>query len=162
MSIETKVSRLCALTCLSFRTLAKDLDIRASLKAEGYDLPKSNSGIQNLVSKKHDQIQEETKTTLTNLKEDDMRFTVTTDEYTSARNRRFINVNIHIPGDFFSLGVPRAHGSMPATRQLEVLTERLSNFDLQFERDIIAITTDGASVMIKLGKLLKLESKVGK
>ena len=53
MSIETKVSRLCALTCLSFKTLAKDLDIRASLKAEGYDLPRGNSGIQQLVYKKY-------------------------------------------------------------------------------------------------------------
>ena len=53
MSIETKVSRLCALTCLSFKTLAKDLDIRASLKAEGYDLPRGNSGIQKLVYKKY-------------------------------------------------------------------------------------------------------------
>ena len=53
MSIETKVSRLCALTRLSFKTLANDVDIRASLKAEGYDLPRGNSGIQKLVYKKY-------------------------------------------------------------------------------------------------------------
>ena len=53
MSIETKVSRLCSLTCLSFRVLATDVDIRASLKAEGYDLPLGNSNIQKLVYKKY-------------------------------------------------------------------------------------------------------------
>ena len=53
MTIETKVSRLCALTCLSFRILAKDVDLRASLKAEGYDLPHGNSNIQKLVYKKY-------------------------------------------------------------------------------------------------------------
>ena len=134
---------------------------RASLKAEGYDLPKGNSQIQKLVIKKYGQVQDEMKTDLTQLKQKGARYTVTTDEYTSSKNRRYININIHVPGNFFSLGVPRAHGTMPATRQLEVLTDRLSNFDLQFERDIIAITTDGASVMKKLGKLLKQGSKVG-
>ena len=72
-------------------------------------------------------------------------------------------MNIHVlGGDFISLGVPRAYGSMPATRQIEVLTERLDIYDIQFERDVVGITTDGAKVMTKMGKLLKKDSKVGK
>ena len=76
------------------------------------------------------------------------------------KNRRYINVNCHVKDDFFSLGVPRAYGSMPATRQIEVLTERLEIFDISFERDVIAITTDGAKVMTKMGKILKKDSQV--
>ena len=160
MSIETKISRLCSLTCLSFRVLSTDPDIRASLKAEGYPLPRGNSEIQKLVYRKYDQVTDEMKAALNKLRNENARFTITTDEYTSGRNRRYINVNIHVQGDFFSLGVPRAYGTMPATRQIEILTERLSNFDVQFHRDIIAITTDGAKVMKKMGKLLKRDNEV--
>ena len=50
---------------------------------------------------------------------------------------------------------------MPASRQIEVLTDRLSIYDLQFETDVIAVTTDGAKVMTKIGKLLKRDFEIG-
>ena len=41
--------------------------------------------------------------TLSTLKKKGFRFTLTTDEYTSMKNRRYINVNCHVKDDFFSL-----------------------------------------------------------
>ena len=114
------------------------------------------SQLRDLVVKKHEQVIEEVKVKLAKMKAQNVKFCLTTDEYTSGRNRRYVNVNYHFKGDFFSLGVPRAHGSMPAEKQIELIEARLSKFDLDFAKDIIAISTDGAAVMTKMGKdLLK-------
>ena len=46
---------------------------------------------------------------------------------------------------------------MPTEKQTELIKARLSKFDLDFVKDVIAISTDGAAVMTKMGKdLLKL------
>ena len=155
MTLETKVSRLCTLSCLTFNKLAHDKDIREALKAHGFELPKSCTQLRKLVLMKHDQVIEETKVELEGFKEKKIRGSLTTDEYTSIRNRRFVNINFHTHGDFHSLGIARAKGTMPAEKQAELLTERLAKYDLVLSHDIIAMTTDGASVMKKMGRALK-------
>ena len=49
MTLETKVSRLCTLSCLTFNKLAHDKDIREALKAHGFELPKSCTQLRKLV-----------------------------------------------------------------------------------------------------------------
>ena len=62
-------------------------------------------------------------------------------------------VNLHgNEGTFWSLGIIRVHGSLPA--------ERLREFGLDLDGDIIAICTDGASVMVKVGKLIKADQQL--
>ena len=56
-----------------------------------------------------------------------------------------------------SLGMVRVTGSMPAEKALELLDARLEEFGLDRERHIVGATTDGASVMIKLGRLMNTE-----
>ena len=45
---------------------------------------------------------------------------------------------------------------MPVEKCISLLKERLHNFKINLEDDIISIMTDGASVMKKFGKFLKL------
>ena len=47
------------------------------------------------------------------------------------------------------------HGSMRAEDAVDLATQRLLEFDLDIEKDIVGATTDGASVMVKFGKLIK-------
>ena len=42
------------------------------------------------------------------------KFSLTFDEYTSVKNRRYMNLNIHYNGEFQSLGMLRVNGTMPA------------------------------------------------
>ena len=155
MSLERKVSRLCALSCLSFKKLATDVDIREALKAQNYELPKNWNHIKNLVLKEYNHVVDEVKDVLKTKKDKKVRFSITTDEYTSVKNRRYVNINCHHQRNFNSLGVPRAYGTMPAEKQVVVICDRLEKYGLEYSKDIIAFTTDGASVMKKMGELLK-------
>ncbi|CAK1584782.1 unnamed protein product [Parnassius mnemosyne] len=82
------------------------------------------------------------------------------DMMTSSRNRRYMNVNLHYA--FFkgnhhttrNLGLCRTYGSVTAIKCEQYLRERLHEFKLDFETDVIAIISDGASVMTKLGRNL--------
>ena len=88
---------------------------------------------------------------------DGFRFSVTLDEYTRLGNRKLCNINLHIPdGDFLRIGMVRVRGSATAEVVKDVLTKKLSEYGVEIEKDVMAHTTDGASVCKKMGKLLKI------
>jgi hypothetical protein len=83
-----------------------------------------------------------------------MQFSLTFDEWTSIQNRRYLNVNVHIEGEFWSLGLARAVvGSLPVEKCFELVQKVLTQFMLNYDEDIVCITTDGASVMQMVGRL---------
>lgn len=69
-----------------------------------------------------------------------------------------MNVNIHTWKDnkavFWNLGLIRIYGSMPAEAAVDLLRKRLLEFGLSLDDDVVNITTDGASVMTKVGRLI--------
>jgi hypothetical protein len=152
---------LVALDCLPFNTLARSEDIRKGLAAQRYMPPASDNGIRGCVAKYTVEIKENVLTALEEEKKSGIRFSVTLDEYTSARNRRYCCVNIHNPqGKFHSIGMIRVQGSLPAERAVEMLCTKLEEFHLDLKCDIIAVTTDGASVMKKMGRILECEHQL--
>ena len=72
-------------------------------------------------------------------------------EYTSVKNRRYMNLNIHYNGGFQSLEMLRVNGTMPASKAIELITKKLDSFGLNLDKDIVASVTDGASLMKKIG-----------
>ena len=78
---------------------------------------------------------------------------VTLDEYTSTRSRKYMNLNLHYDSDPLNLGMVRIKSSVPAERAENVVNERLQEFGLKME-DIVAATTDGASVMKSFGRMI--------
>ena len=146
---------------LSFRVFIESPDLRSALLAKGFsDLPKSAVTIQRLVMGHADLLRERTASELALRKANGKRFSLTFDEWTSTRNRRYMNVNVHAGADYWNLGLVRVHGSMPATKCVELLKSKLSVFALDLDRDIVAICTDGASVMVKVGKLIAAEQQL--
>jgi hypothetical protein len=81
------------------------------------------------------------------LKLDGARFSISFEEYTSVATKRFMNLNVHFEGGFHSLGMIHVHGTMPATKAIQLVTAKLKEFGLNLDCDIIGSTTDGASVM---------------
>ncbi|KAF8778539.1 hypothetical protein HNY73_015253 [Argiope bruennichi] len=75
------------------------------------------------------------------------------DEWTSKRNHRYLNINVHYLAEDFNLGLVPIVGTCDAQRTLELLSEKLQNFNLNLETDIVAATNDGAVVMKKIGKI---------
>lgn len=61
---------------------------------------------------------------------------------------------MHYKEKYFNLGLVRIYGSCTAEHYVNMVEERLKNFNLDVKNDIICITTDGASVMGKVGRLM--------
>ena len=78
---------------------------------------------------------------------------VTLDEYTSTRSRRYMSINLHYDSDSVNLGMVRIKGSMPVEIVENLVKERLHEFGLKME-DIVAATTDGASVMKSFKRMI--------
>lgn len=94
------------------------------------------------------------------MKQNGKRFSLTFDEWTSVRNRRYLNINIHAEKKIWNIGVTQVSGSMPAEKCIEVIDLKLKDHGLSLNEDIVCITTDGASVMKKVGKLLNANQQL--
>jgi len=105
-------------------------------------------------------VQQKYKEELEYLKSQGKQFTLTFDEWTSTKNRRYLNVNIHIKSDFWNLGLARVKGSLPFEICIKLVEERLQIYGISFHEDIICITTDGAPVMQKIGKILSCRQQL--
>jgi len=156
-SMEKKVSRMVAKDGLPFRVFCSSKDLRDLFNSSGHKLPTSPNTIKLIVMNYGMTLKMKIQSELAQLKENDHRFTLTFDEWTSSMNKRFMNVNVHTFHDkslFWNLGLIRVFGSMPAESGVSILKKKLTQFGLLLEKDIICITTDGASVMKKLGRLI--------
>ena len=81
------------------------------------------------------------------------RFSVTTDEYTSKQNKRFSAVSLHSrQGRPMKIGMIRIRGSLPAKKAASELKQKLNEYDIREDNHIVANTTDGCSMMKKMGK----------
>jgi hypothetical protein len=162
MSFPATISRMAACDGLPFLTFVTSKDLRRSLAALGFgEIPKSPNGIRKIVVDHANQIRTQVTDELKNLKKNGARFSVSFDEWTSTRNRRYMNVNVHADGqNYWNLGLIRVKGSMDAESCVRLLSKKLDMFDLSLETDIVGIVTDGASVMTKVGKLISSEHQL--
>lgn len=128
-----------------------------SLKKSGYDdLPKSPNTIKKIVVEKSTQLKGDLKKELEKLKAQGQKFSVSLDEWTSARNRRYMNINVHCSNfqdkGFRNLGLARITGRGTAVRCANILKAKLASYDLSLKEDIACVVTDGASVMCAMGR----------
>lgn len=140
---------------MTFRIFYTSQDLRLLLSSKfNRPIPSSPNTIKAMVMKYGEQVRQEIIATIGKIKTT-QRFSTTFDEWTSQRNRRFLNINVHYDGDaHINLGLVRVFGSLPAEKCVEKVTEHLASFGLDFERDVVCNTTDGASVMRKVGRLV--------
>jgi hypothetical protein len=87
------------------------------------------------------------------------RFSLSTDEWTSLKNRRFAGLNLH-GKKVRLLGMIRIKGSMTSERGKEIIQRKLSEFGLDLTKHIVATVTDGAAVMRKMGELMDVEHQI--
>lgn len=141
-----------ALDGFSINGVTKSTFIRESLSAKGYSLPRDNSSVMAMVHEFYDVAKQQTKEQIAKQKE--TKFSATLDEWTSLKNQRYLNVNIHAAnGKFYNLGLIRIKNSCPAEVVIELMLQKLNEFGLSFA-DIVAATTDGAAVMCKFGRMI--------
>jgi len=160
-SLSEIVSRLAAQDGITIRAITNSKFIRQSIVDRGYNLPKSENSVMRLIHTEFENRKEEVIKKLTTIKNDGGKFSITLDEWVSARNRRFININVHgNNGICNNLGLVRATGSCTSAVVLEIVTKHLELFNLSFQNDIVCTTNDGASVMVKYGRDCPSESQL--
>ena len=80
---------------IPFNTIATSEDIRAGIKAMGLEIPTSSNGIRNVVWRFFDEIKAGVKVDIAEKLAADGRFSISVDEYTSCKNRRYMTINLH-------------------------------------------------------------------
>lgn len=153
-SMEKMVSRMVCKDGFSLNSFCTSSDLRYLFSKSGFQLPNSPNTIRSTVINFSNTVKADMIIEFTHLKEQSQRFSLSFDEWTSQKNHRYLNVNVHHKDTHFNLGLIRIRGSCTAEHCIGLVKERLTSFGLDFETDIIGITTDGASVMVKFGKLI--------
>jgi hypothetical protein len=166
-TLGATLARMAALDGLSFNVLAQSRDIKLGLEARGYSIssiPNSHVTVQKKIMEHGDLLRSKVAERLSNILQNKQRVSLTFDEWTSTRNRRYMNINVHLSDkqqpSFYSLGLIRVKGSMPAEKCCELLEKKLKSFGISLTDHVVAICTDGASVMTKVGKLIAPEQQL--
>ena len=110
------LARMTACDGLPFNIFITSKDLRKSLIALGHSLPRSVTTIREQVFKYGAHVVERIKHDLILKKNNGEKFSITLDEWTSMRNRRYLNINIHGIGYFWNLGLVRISGCFSAER----------------------------------------------
>lgn len=162
-SLQVCISKLASVEGFSLNKIKTSEFIQKAVAAEGHTLPKSENTLRKMVINDCTEKKSEMKDTFDRKLKCGERFSITLDEWTSIRNRRYININVHDSNNQqFNLGLIRAKGSITSERTLELVRAKCNSFGLAVtapntgsgSRDIVSATTDGASVMMRFGRIM--------
>lgn len=89
-------------------------------------------------------VHEKLKAEIKSYRTEGSRFCVTFDEWTSSRNRRYMNLILHgEDSKIWNLGLVRCKSSMTAEKCLNAVIKKIEWFYLSMDRDIVSIVCDG-------------------
>jgi len=152
-SLGEIVEELATKDGFSIRGITRSNFIRQAISDKGFKLPKSENGIMTLIHAEYEKKKILYVKYFDEAKKKGEKFSITLDEWTSSRQRRYMNINVHDQTrNVFNLGLVRIVGSSNAEKVLLHVTDHLKAFHLSFENDIVATTNDGASVLVKYGR----------
>ena len=155
-SMEVEIARMAAVDGFAFNAIANSEFMQSNLAktADQYDKPPpvSCNGVKTLVMNFHELKKHQLKLQLGEKLSQELRFSLTLDEYTSIQNKRYLNINIHEDIAYWSLGLLEINGAFGSNQCAEVVKSCLNDFGLDLEKNIAGCTTDGASMMVKFGR----------
>ncbi|UYV76771.1 hypothetical protein LAZ67_14001985 [Cordylochernes scorpioides] len=151
-STDAVLARMIALDGLSFSDFITSKDLRKCLNALGHEIPLSAETIKIKVCRYADTFREKVVRELQMEKEKGQTFSLTLDEWTSIRSKRYLNINIHSRTKVWNLGLTRISGVVSSEQYKYVIGAKLLEFGIDFETDIVCVTTDGCAMMVKLEK----------
>lgn len=158
-SMAEIVAKLAAVDGFSIHGICKSEFIRQSLSAQKYSLPKDKHNVMKLIHEFYELAKSMVTEKIKSHTDIGGKFSLTLDEWTSLKNRRYLNVNVHFNKCYINLGLVRIIGSCTAEKSVELVNAKLWDFGISAS-DVVASTTDGASVMIKFGRLSAYEHQL--
>ncbi|GFS34108.1 BED-type domain-containing protein, partial [Nephila pilipes] len=158
-TLEEIVSKLVCVDGFTVNAITKSNFIRKSLHDKGYSFPPNPSDVMKLVYKQYNVIKARVTNEILSKLNAGLRCSLTLDEFTSLKNRRYLNINVHFnEGEIFNLGMLRIRGSFSAENCVKAVETKLKEFGIITEKHIVACVTDGASMMVKFGKIMSCEN----
>ncbi|GFU33513.1 BED-type domain-containing protein [Nephila pilipes] len=158
-TLEEIVSKLVCVDGFTVNAITKSNFIRKSLHDKGYSFPPNPSDVMKLVYKQYNVIKARVTNEISSKLNAGLRCSLTLDEFTSLKNRRYLNINVHFnEGEIFNLGMLRIRGSFSAENCVKAVETKLKEFGIITEKHIVACVTDGASMMVKFGKIMSCEN----
>lgn len=153
-SLPAVLSKMIALDGFCYFNFIESIELRKCLSSRGFEVPKSQNTISGIVFKYSLSIQNKISIELQKIRKAGKCFTLTFDEWSSTKNKRYLCLNIHVENEFWNLGLIRAFGYQPAEKCAKLIEDRLKIYSLSIKSDVFGGTTDGVRVMVSLGKLL--------
>ena len=140
---------------MTYKMMANSYDFKEGLQARGFTPLNTHTAISKEVQEYAAQVRADKIKYLTSRIKSGLKVSVSTDEYTAKNRRRYSALNVHNP-EWLAIGIGmiRIVGSLTADIAAQELTDKLLQFGVSVKRDMVASSTDGASVMIKLGDIL--------
>ena len=158
-SQQQMYAELAAVDRLSFQQIASSNFIRNAMLKEGLKSHTSPNTIKDKVYQYYNEAKDIVIDHLQKKIKENCRFALSFDEYT-GKNRRYLTINVHSEnGVCYNLGMVRVWNSQTAETVLKLVELRLADFKMNFDH-ITAMVTDGASIMVKLGRLTPCEHVV--
>lgn len=152
-SLGEILAKLAAKDGFTINGITKSEFIRDSLSAKGHKLPLSVNDVMNLILKYYEEKEKEMVNELSDICSSGNRLSVSIDEWTSIRNKRYFSVICHTTeATHYNLGLVYIPGKCGATEVRQIVEERLKHFGVKFESDVVAVTSDGPNVMKKFGR----------
>ncbi|UYV81542.1 hypothetical protein LAZ67_20001485 [Cordylochernes scorpioides] len=108
--VDRLESKMIALDGLSFSVFVTSKDLRKCLNALGHEIPLFAETIKIKVCRYADTFREKVVRELQMEKEKGQLFSLTLDEWTSIRSKRYLNINIHSRTKVWNLGLTRISG----------------------------------------------------
>lgn len=100
-TLSEVLSRMVAKDAISFRTFTTSSDLRLALAARGFDVPRSTNTICSKVMEFANSVKLAIASDLSKRRQAGEVFSLTMDEWSSLRNRRYANINIHFAGYYY-------------------------------------------------------------
>ena len=155
-SVEEVITEMAAEDGFTFHAIANSSFTRKSLTLQGLQAPHDPKTVAKMVlmfanDKKHDMAKE-----IEAMIQCCKRFSASLAEYTSIKNRRLASVK----DKYYSLEMVSIDGSLNAACATELLREKLLEFKVSLDSHIVAMVSDGAAMMLKMGHEILAEHQV--
>lgn len=134
ITMEEMISKLVAVDGFPISAISKSEFIRHSFSDKGFNLPKNPNRIMQMVYKQYETIKDEVIREIEQSINHGKRFSLTLDEYSSLKNKRYLNINVHEDKNkFWNLGMVAINGRFTAEKMVIEVKEKLSEFNLSME-----------------------------
>ncbi|KAI8122766.1 hypothetical protein CVS40_6558 [Lucilia cuprina] len=148
--LNVTLAKLAAFDGISIRTITRSSFIRESLARKGFTVPKCETTIMKCILNYFEQINKDMIASINNIVKNNGRFSLVLDEWTSLKNKRYLNINLYGPNNkLFNLGMINIEGKCGALELRKMVETKLDEYNLSLKEHIVSTISDGPNVMKK-------------